>query len=83
MLARLFSDYVLGFSEISEVTQAWKLWQWRGIVANKVRGFVAPSAGTSRPRVWHANTLALDIVKLWLVTPFAGDRHARRIALIE
>src|SRR5205085_9130729 len=27
--------------------------------------------------------LALDIVRLWLVTLFAGGRHARRIALIE
>src|SRR6202795_3558609 len=27
--------------------------------------------------------LVLDIVKVWLVTPFAGGRHARRIALIE
>jgi ribose 5-phosphate isomerase B len=27
--------------------------------------------------------LALEIVKVWLVTPFAGGRHARRIALIE
>jgi|SRR5665213_301733 len=27
--------------------------------------------------------LALGIVKLWLVTPFAGGRHARRIAEIE
>jgi ribose 5-phosphate isomerase B len=27
--------------------------------------------------------LALEIVKVWLITPFAGGRHARRIALIE
>jgi ribose 5-phosphate isomerase B len=27
--------------------------------------------------------LALEIVKVWLVTPFEGGRHARRIALIE
>ena len=27
--------------------------------------------------------LALEIVKIWLDTPFAGGRHARRIALIE
>ena len=27
--------------------------------------------------------LALEIVKVWLVTPFAGERHARRIAMIE
>jgi ribose 5-phosphate isomerase RpiB len=27
--------------------------------------------------------IALEIVKVWLVTPFAGGRHARRIALIE
>jgi ribose 5-phosphate isomerase B len=27
--------------------------------------------------------LALEIVSVWLATPFAGGRHARRIALIE
>ena len=27
--------------------------------------------------------VALEIVKVWLVTPFAGGRHARRVALIE
>jgi ribose 5-phosphate isomerase B len=27
--------------------------------------------------------LALEIVKIWLVTPFEGGRHARRIAEIE
>ena len=27
--------------------------------------------------------LALEIVKVWLVTPFEGGRHARRIAMIE
>ena len=27
--------------------------------------------------------LALEIVKVWLVTPFEGGRHARRIAEIE
>ncbi len=27
--------------------------------------------------------LALEIVKIWLATPFAGGRHARRIAMIE
>jgi ribose 5-phosphate isomerase B len=27
--------------------------------------------------------LALEIVKTWLVTPFAAGRHARRIAMIE
>jgi ribose 5-phosphate isomerase B len=27
--------------------------------------------------------LALEIVKVWLVTPFAGGRHARRVAMIE
>jgi ribose 5-phosphate isomerase RpiB len=27
--------------------------------------------------------LALEIVKRWLVTPFAGGRHVRRIAEIE
>jgi ribose 5-phosphate isomerase B len=27
--------------------------------------------------------LALEIVKVWLVTPFAGGRHAHRIAMIE
>src|SRR5258708_29122448 len=27
--------------------------------------------------------LALEIVKVWLVSPFEGGRHARRIAMIE
>src|SRR6202023_2659674 len=27
--------------------------------------------------------LALEIVKVWLVTPFEGGRHARRVAMIE
>jgi ribose 5-phosphate isomerase B len=27
--------------------------------------------------------LALEIVKVWLTTPFDGGRHARRIAMIE
>lgn len=27
--------------------------------------------------------LALEIVQVWLVTPFEGGRHARRIAMIE
>ena len=27
--------------------------------------------------------LAIEIVKIWLAMPFAGGRHARRIALIE
>jgi ribose 5-phosphate isomerase B len=27
--------------------------------------------------------LALEIVKIWLTTQFAGGRHARRIAEIE
>ena len=27
--------------------------------------------------------LAIEIVKIWLATPFAGGRHAGRIALIE
>jgi ribose 5-phosphate isomerase RpiB len=30
-----------------------------------------------------AEELALEIVKVWLVTEFAGGRHARRIAMIE
>ena len=27
--------------------------------------------------------LAVEIVRVWLATPFEGDRHARRIALID
>lgn len=27
--------------------------------------------------------LALEIVKVWLATPFAGERHERRIRMIE
>ena len=28
-------------------------------------------------------TVALEIVRLWLGTPFAGGRHATRVAAIE
>lgn len=28
-------------------------------------------------------TLAMDIVKTWLYTPFDGDRHARRVAQLD
>src|SRR5580692_2272888 len=69
------------------------------MVANKVRGVrcaLCWSLETARLGREHndANVisigqrmipedLALEIVKLWLVTPFAGGRHARRIAEIE
>ena len=69
------------------------------IVANKVRGIrcaLCWSVETARLAREHndsnvlslgqrmiAEELALEIVKVWLVTPFAGGRHARRIAMIE
>lgn len=69
------------------------------IVANKVRGIrcaLCWSLETARLAREHndanvlsigqrmiAEDLALEIVKVWLVTPFAGGRHARRIAEIE
>jgi ribose 5-phosphate isomerase B len=69
------------------------------IVANKVRGIrcaLCWSAETARLAREHNDSnvlslgqrmipeeLALEIVKIWLVTPFAGGRHARRIAEIE
>src|SRR5579864_6804640 len=69
------------------------------IVANKVRGVrcaLCWSLETARLAREHNNAnvisigqrmipedLALEIVKVWLVTPFAGGRHARRIAEIE
>jgi ribose 5-phosphate isomerase B len=69
------------------------------IVANKVRGVrcaLCWSLDTARWSREHndANVLALgqrtipielalDIVRVWLETPFAGCRHARRIAQIE
>ena len=69
------------------------------IVANKVRGvrcalcWSVESARLSREHN-DANVLslgerlvpletALEIVRVWLTTPFAGGRHARRVALIE
>lgn len=69
------------------------------IVANKVRGircalcWNVESARLSREhndanvcslgqRMMTEQT-ALDIVKVWLETPFEGGRHARRIAQIE
>ena len=69
------------------------------IVANKVRGVrcaLCWSLETARLAREHNDSnvlslgermipeeLALEIVKVWLVTPFAGGRHARRIAEIE
>src|SRR5882724_9380916 len=69
------------------------------IVANKVRGIrcaLCWNLETARLAREHNDSnvlslgqrmmpeeLAIEIVKLWLVTPFAGGRHARRIALIE
>ena len=69
------------------------------IVANKVRGIrcaLCWNLDTARLAREHNDSnvlslgqrmipeeLALEIVKIWLVTPFAGGRHARRIALIE
>ena len=69
------------------------------IVANKVRGVrcaLCWNLETARLAREHNDSnvlslgqrmlpeeIALEIVKVWLVTPFAGGRHARRIALIE
>jgi ribose 5-phosphate isomerase B len=69
------------------------------IVANKVRGVrcaLCWSLETARLAREHNDSnvlslgqrmlpeeLALEIVKVWLVTPFEGGRHARRIAMIE
>jgi ribose 5-phosphate isomerase B len=69
------------------------------IVANKVRGIrcaLCWNLETARLAREHNDSnvlslgqrmipqdLALEIVKVWLVTPFAGGRHVRRIAEIE
>jgi ribose 5-phosphate isomerase B len=69
------------------------------IVANKVRGIrcaLCWSLQTAQLAREHNDSnvlslgqrmipeeLALEIVNVWLVTPFAGGRHARRIAEIE
>jgi ribose 5-phosphate isomerase B len=69
------------------------------MVANKVRGIrcaLCWNLETARLAREHNDSnvlslgermipedLALEIVKLWLVTPFAGGRHIRRIAEIE
>jgi ribose 5-phosphate isomerase B len=69
------------------------------MVANKVRGVrcaLCWNLETARLAREHNDSnvlslgqrmlpeeLALEIVKVWLVTPFDGGRHARRIALIE
>jgi ribose 5-phosphate isomerase B len=69
------------------------------IVANKVRGVrcaLCWTLETARLAREHNDSnvlsigqrmipedLALEIVKVWLVTSFAGGRHARRIAMIE
>ena len=69
------------------------------IVANKVRGIrcaLCWSVETARLAREHNDSnvlslgqrmisgeLALEIVRVWLSTSFAGGRHARRIAMIE
>jgi ribose 5-phosphate isomerase B len=69
------------------------------MVANKVRGIrcaLCWSLETARLARQHNDSnclslgqrmipedLALEIVKVWLVTPFEGGRHIRRIAEIE
>ena len=69
------------------------------MVANKVRGVrcaLCWSLETARLARAHNDSnvlslgermipedLALEIVKVWLVTPFEGGRHVRRIAEIE
>jgi ribose 5-phosphate isomerase B len=69
------------------------------IVANKVRGIrcaLCWNLETARLAREHNDSnvlslgqrmipeeLAIEIVKIWLVTPFASGRHAGRIALIE
>ena len=69
------------------------------MVANKVRGVrcaLCWSVETARLAREHNDSnvlslgqrmipeeLALEIVRVWLSTPFAGGRHARRIAMIE
>jgi ribose 5-phosphate isomerase B len=69
------------------------------IVANKVHGIrcaLCWNVETARLAREHNDSnvlslgqrmlpegLALEIVKVWLVTPFEGERHARRIAMIE
>ena len=69
------------------------------IVANKVHGIrcaLCWNLETARLAMEHNDSnvlslgqrmipedLALEIVKVWLATPFAGGRHARRIAMIE
>lgn len=69
------------------------------MVANKVRGVrcaLCWNLETARLAREHNDSnvlslgqrmipedLALEIVKVWLITPFEGGRHVRRIALIE
>jgi ribose 5-phosphate isomerase B len=69
------------------------------IVANKVRGIrcaLCWSLETARLAREHNDSnvlslgqrmipedLALEIVKVWLATPFAGGRHERRVRMIE
>lgn len=69
------------------------------IVANRVKGVrctLCWNVQSARLARWHndANVLALgerllglqealDIVQIWMETPFEGGRHARRIALID
>src|SRR5262245_35936444 len=69
------------------------------IAANKVRGIRCALCWNEQTAKWarlhnDANMLSLgqrtisremavEIVRIWLTTPFEGGRHARRVALIE
>ena len=69
------------------------------IVANKVKGIRCAVCWNEQTARWarqHNDSnmlsigqrtvfaaLAVEIVRIWLETPFAGDRHARRVAQIE
>lgn len=69
------------------------------IVANKVKGIRCTLCWNEQTARWarehnDANilsigqrtvfaALAVEIVRIWLETPFAGERHARRVAQIE
>ena len=69
------------------------------IVANRERGIRCGVCWTEQLAIWNRShndanmlsigqrtvfaALAVEIVRIWLETPFAGDRHARRVTQIE